>query len=147
MASDCDRLCCILQIQIELDSQRRKALLDAPQPVDEELFSWDDADEEQTASPAKRSDSTPTQGESPATTPSAIASNPTETPASTPATTHSASASPRESEESYDLVSEQSSVAGANATSRAGTRSVTPSQSEGVSDKAKGDDSDDSDWE
>ncbi|KAK4687812.1 hypothetical protein P7C73_g2302, partial [Tremellales sp. Uapishka_1] len=113
---------------IEAEEEKRKLLLQATTQSQPDDFSWDD-EEEPSASPTSNplSQSTTTLHPSPdvgkASPPTVIAVPPT-----TPATT-STSTSPRESEESYDLVSDQGKKRGA------------------VKEEKKEEDDEDSDWE
>ncbi|WVR03404.1 hypothetical protein IAU60_000395 [Kwoniella sp. DSM 27419] len=118
---------------IEAEEQKRKALLQSTAHEDTEDFNWDDDPEDSTsptitasATPAIKPDTTEStpkidnDGKMPSAVPKAIALT-------------SASTSPRDSEESYDLVSDQG----------AGSRLATPAK---VAPSSTEDD-DDSDWE
>ena len=169
-------------MQIEVDEQRRKSVLDASQPAEDELFSWDD-DETTESAPApvtaKSSATVPATQTTPTSTlplgaPLPVVPAPPTTAAAVPASPDlgqqttptskspvpvvrepstgagppkegSTATSPRDSEESYDLVSETSGKA---AESRAASAKGETEVADKKKDVKKDDESEeDSDWE
>jgi hypothetical protein len=107
------------------------ALIAAAQPKEEEDFSWDDAEVDEKETPKMPSAPTPEPVKLPNDGQTAKVEPAVASPAA--ATVESASTSRRQSEESYDIVSEQSGGNGAK-------KPVSESKREDT-------DGDDSDWE
>ncbi|KAL7411091.1 hypothetical protein BDY24DRAFT_397673 [Mrakia frigida] len=166
--------------QIETDEQRRKSVLDASAPAEDDLFSWDDEEASEapsttttkpvistqpivspvvvpaapsTTAPLAASAPTPTSPE-PAqqTTPTSKSPVPVvraEPPLAAPVVAKegtSAATSPRDSEESYDLVSETSGLAASSrAASSKGDEQEAPKKKAAAAETTEEDE--DSDWE
>ncbi|OCF33165.1 hypothetical protein I317_02372 [Kwoniella heveanensis CBS 569] len=147
---------------IEAEEQKRKALLQATtQEEDTDDFNWDDEEDPTSPTTAKPSTTTLiasaplTQESTPKVESDGKLASAVATPAVVAAISASASTSPRDSEESYDVVSDQgqtqaqtarTSASVPAAAAAAATATATPAASKSTPAPAAADD-DDSDWE